>query len=191
MFSDKKVYATLFVGGLFCCGLLVSITPAAAHPDPVDGACMVNPSNVYYNIDLVTTKKVPGSRRAKGTGAVSYVASPFGVALSSQGHSVYNLDISIDNLRPAKEGVYVAWITTPNLDTIQRIGILDEQMKTRGQVNWNKFLVVISLESSEDDLGEIWQGPIVMRGMSKSGFMHTMAGHGPFQQEPCASFGYN
>jgi hypothetical protein len=30
-----------------------------------------------------------------------------------------------------------------------------------------------------------------MRGMSRSGMMHTMAGHGPFQQENCARYGYN
>ena len=36
----------------------------------------------------------------------------------------------------------------------------------------------------------MWTGPIVIRGMSRSGMMHTMAGHGPFEEENCAAYGY-
>jgi hypothetical protein len=50
--------------------------------------------------------------------------------------------------------------------------------------------VIITLEPSADDLGERWQGPVVLRGMSRSGMMHTMAGHGPFETEPCAVYGF-
>ena len=55
---------------------------------------------------------------------------------------------------------------------------------------WNKYLVIITLEPTDDPQSPRWQGPVVLRGMSRSGLMHTMAGHGPFQQEPCATFGY-
>ena len=58
-----------------------------------------------------------------------------------------------------------------------------------GQVAWNKFLGVITREPA-DATPETWQGPIIMRGMSRSGRMHTMAGHGPFEAEPCAKYGY-
>jgi len=37
----------------------------------------------------------------------------------------------------------------------------------------------------------MWTGPVVMRGMSRSGLMHTMAGHGAFEQENCAAYGYD
>lgn len=37
---------------------------------------------------------------------------------------------------------------------------------------------------------DMWSGPVVLRGMSRSGMMHTMAGHGPFEQENCAAYGY-
>ncbi|MGD2070011.1 MAG: hypothetical protein PVI57_15165, partial [Gemmatimonadota bacterium] len=59
-----------------------------------------------------------------------------------------------------------------------------------GRVEWNKFLVVITLETVDDPSADAWSGPIALRGMSRSGKMHTMAGHGPFQQENCAAFGY-
>ncbi len=145
----------------------------------------------YYQIDLVTTKKLPGSRLATGVGNVTFAASPFGIAISPNGNYVYRLDIEIEKLRPATEGTYVAWVSTSNLDQIKPLGALDEQMQVSGEVAWNKFLVIITLEPSADDLGDIWQGPIVLRGLSRSGLMHTMAGHGPFQQEPCATYGYN
>jgi hypothetical protein len=36
----------------------------------------------------------------------------------------------------------------------------------------------------------MWTGPIVFRGMSRSGMMHTMVGHGALQMENCSSYGY-
>ena len=41
-----------------------------------------------------------------------------------------------------------------------------------------------------EEPGAMWTGPVVSRGMSRSGLMHTMAGHGPFETEPCAVYGY-
>ena len=44
---------------------------------------------------------------------------------------------------------------------------------------------------TDDDPGaERWSGPIVFRGMSRSGMMHTMVGHGALQKENCAAYGY-
>ncbi|HZD06335.1 MAG TPA: hypothetical protein VE173_15600, partial [Longimicrobiales bacterium] len=61
----------------------------------------------------------------------------------------------------------------------------------RGRSSWNKFLVVVTLEPTDGSDASTWSGPIVLRGMSRSGAMHTMAGHGPFQQEKCAAYGYD
>ena len=57
-------------------------------------------------------------------------------------------------------------------------------------MSWNKFIVLITLESSDDPAQRMWAGPIVFRGMSRSGMMHTMVGHGPLVQENCAAYGY-
>ena len=70
-----------------------------------------------------------------------------------------------------------------------RIGTLDDTHRIRGEVAWNKFLVVVSLEDEPDAVAR-WSGPIVLRGLSRSGMMHTMAGHGPYSSEPCATYGY-
>lgn len=164
---------------------------AAAPPAvPGPGDCAFGAPPEYYEITLIPTRRVPGARRATGAAAVTFVPSPFGISISPKGHYVYNLDIAIQNLPPAREGAYVAWASTSDLDAIKRLGPLDEQMTISGQVGWNKFLVIITLEPTAQ-ASDVWQGPVVLRGMSRSGRMHTMAGHGPFQQEPCANFGYN
>ena len=118
----------------------------------------------YYTIDLVSTKRIPGSGQAVGKGEVSYLSSPFGISLSPDGSYRYKLDVSIDKLRPPKKGHYVVWITTPDIDQVKKVGVLPENHKISGVVEWNKFLVVITLEPEKDEQGEIWTGPIVLRG---------------------------
>ena len=103
---------------------------------------------------------------------------------------MYNIDIAVPGLRAPREGHYTAWVTTRDLDQITRLGELNAEGRIRGQVDWNKFLVVVTLEPEANRGGDTWQGPVVVRGMSRSGLMHTMAGHGPFDQEPCAVYGY-
>jgi hypothetical protein len=178
-------------------GLILSLaawTPVTeAESAPDIEICQIRDTDppVYYAIKMVTTKRVSGARLATGVANVTYARSPFGVAISRQGTYVYTLDIRIEKLRAPKSGVYTAWVTTPSLDNIRLLGTLDDEMHLSGEVDWNKFLVVVTLEP-ENDVGAVtWSGPIVLRGMSRSGLMHTMAGHGPFQQEPCAVYGYN
>jgi hypothetical protein len=144
----------------------------------------------YYAIELVPTGRVPGTRLSKGVAVQTAAASPFfGVAVAPTGEYLHDLDIRVEGLRPLQRGAYVAWVTDTDIDEIVRIGALDENLRVRGQVRWNKFLVVITREPG-DAPADSWQGPIIMRGMSRSGRMHTMAGHGPFQAEPCAKYGF-
>jgi hypothetical protein len=84
----------------------------------------------------------------------------------------------------------VAWVTTPDLDEISRLGTLDQNFQASGSVAWNQFIVVITLEEAGDPEAPMWSGPVVFRGLSRSGMMHTMAGHGALQQENCAAYGY-
>jgi len=144
----------------------------------------------YYAIELVPTGRVPGTRLSKGVAYQAAAVSPFfGVALAPTGEYLHDLDIQVGGLRPLESGAYVAWVTDPDVAQIERLGALDDNLHTRGRVRWNKFLVVITREAS-DQPSDTWQGPIIMRGMSRSGRMHTMAGHGPYQTEPCAKYGF-
>lgn len=175
-------------------GLLLLTVPLYAGPTATsDDVCVIADPDPpeYYKIDLVPTGRVPGTRLLRGVGTVTFAPSPFGIAISPEGSYVYKLDVSVADLKPAPNGVYAVWVSTHDLTAIKPLGVLDENMHITGTVDWNKFLVIITLEPAVDSIGDSWTGPVVFRGLSRSGMMHTMAGHGPFQQEPCATYGYN
>ena len=145
----------------------------------------------YYAFPVVSTRRLPGTGLAAGLGEVTFVDSPFGVTLAGDGSYVLDVWLSVERLRPPREGVYVGWLTTPELDGVERIGPLGEGGQLRGRVRWNKFLLVVTLEPEDDPEAAMWTGPVAMRGMSRSGRMHTMAGHGAFEEENCAAYGYD
>lgn len=182
------------VAGLFGgCGL----QPGAAVPDAgshglafaaVPGSGARGPD--YYQFPMVSTRRVPGTGNARGVGEVNFAKSPFGISLSEDGSYLYDFTLRFERLRPARSGTYVVWATTPELDQVTLAGEMTDPATFSGKVAWNKFLVVVTLESAFDPGATTWSGPIVTRGMSRSGMMHTMAGHGPFEQENCAAYGY-
>ena len=205
MMSERRGWA---IGLAIAVGAAVWSSPqvgAADGPDfdrsdfvrPVAswGACAADPPE-YYGFPLVTTKNVPGTGLARGLGAITFSSSPFGVTLAPDGSYVFDLHLTFEGLREADSGAYTVWVTSTDLSKIERLGLLGGSGTFVGQVRWNKFLVVLTLEASAEAVpasGPVpsrWQGPIVMRGMSRSGAMHTMAGHGPLQQENCAAYGY-
>ncbi len=145
----------------------------------------------YYRFPMVSTKRVPGTGNATGVGEVAFTQSPYGVALGPDGSYHYDFTVRLDRLGPARGGTYVVWTTTPELDQIALAGELTEPAVFSGKVAWNKFLVVVTLEPAFDPDATMWTGPIVIRGMSRSGMMHTMAGHGPFEEKNCAAYGYD
>jgi hypothetical protein len=171
------LFALLAAGSLFSAG--------SVHP------CLAPDGPPYYAIELFTTRSVPGTGLAQGTVEVSVSgSSPFSVALGPDGSYVYDLELSIGRMRVPRQGRLIAWVTTPEIDRIERLGALDDNLRTRGSVSWNKFIVVVTLEAEDDAAAAQWSGPIVFRGMSRSGLMHTMVGHGALEQENCAAYGY-
>lgn len=175
------------IAALGALAALGAVDPSAATSVPA--ACISEPP-AYYAVDLVTTRNIPATGRARGTAHVTFASSPYGVALAPDGSFLYDVRLQLADMKAPARGVLVGWITTPEVDRIHRLGALDGGLAVQGRVAWNKFLVVVTLEESDDPAAETWSGPIVMRGMSRSGMMHTMAGHGPFEQERCAKYGY-
>lgn len=179
--------------------LLAFLGPTALAPMPVvatvDGVTEASPfcatGPAYYAFELYTTKNIPGTGLARGTVEVAVAgSSPFSVALGPDGSYVYDLHVSLERMKAPRQGHLVAWVTTPEIDHVARMGALDANLRTSGMVDWNKFIVVITLEDSDDPEAATWSGPVVFRGMSRSGMMHTMVGHGALQQENCAAYGY-
>jgi hypothetical protein len=154
-------------------------------------ACVADPEPPeYYEFRLVRTTRVPGTGLAKGTGATTFARSPFGVAIAPNGDYVLDVAVTVTGLKPPRQGDYVVWITDQTLEKVVRVGALDESFRIHGRSIWNKFLVVVTLEAEDDPDAQLWSGPVVLRGMSRSGLMHTMLGHGPFQEENCPASGF-
>ena len=150
-----------------------------------------DPGIDYYTINLVTTKNIPGTGLATGKAFMKFNPNPFGISITKDGSYRHRLDIKLNRVNKPAKGNFVAWVTTPSLDKVKLLGILDQNLETSGTVDWNKYIVVITLEKElPDGDAAMWSGPIAFRGLSRSGLMHTMAGHGPFAQEPCAKYGY-
>ena len=175
--------------------LIIGAGLLGAQPpeEPAEGVCTTAPAArlidpEYYRVDLVPTRVLPGLARADGVARARFADSPFAIALTGEGAYATTLDVEIRNL-PETQDAYVVWISTPELDRVTRLGTLSASGRVSGTTDLLKYLVVVSKEPAGSS-AERWSGPIVMRGMSRSGFMHTMAGHGPFETEPCASYGY-
>ena len=168
---------------------IASSTPVTVW-DGVPGFC-TSAGPAYYALALVTTRNIPGTGVARAIADVSLPdTSPFSVALTNDGSYAYTVSVSLERMKAPRQGRLVAWVTTREIDHVERIGTLDDSLRASGSVNWNKFIVLVTLESSDDPNQEMWAGPIVFRGMSRSGMMHTMAGHGALVQENCAAYGY-
>lgn len=172
---------------------VAEVVDVTAREDAVPGfaVCSAPAGPEYYAFGLFTTKNVPGTGLAEGRAEVSVSGtSPFSVALGPDGSYVYDVHVALERMKPPRSGRLVAWVTTPQLDQVERIGALDENLQVSGTVLWNKFLVVITLEPEDDPDATAWSGPVAFRGMSRSGMMHTMVGHGALQQENCQAYGY-
>jgi hypothetical protein len=137
-----------------------------------------------FRIDLVPTAHANGAR---GVVSMRFAESPFGVTVTDDGRHLYHADIETSGLVAAGDAL-VVWAATPSLDQVKKLGALSEAGTLSGTIAFNKFLVFVTAESTPGV--ERWAGPILLRGISPSGRMHTIAGHGPFQGESCAKWGF-
>ena len=159
---------------------LAAAAPVPFAPEPCRAPAGPDP----FEVVLVPTAHANG---AGGRVDLRFADSPFGVAVSTDGHHIYEARLRTTGLRAAGR-VLVVWAATPELDQVEKLGMLDEAGALDGRIAFNKFLVFVTAEASADV--ERWAGPILLRGISPSGRMHTMAGHGPFQGEPCSKWGF-
>ena len=135
---------------------------------------------------LATTAKAP---RARGWVQLSPTMSPFAVAVRRDGRLVYDLEITVHDLPPvayvgAYKG-YEAWLASPNLDLVRRLGTIRNDSTLRGTADWNKFTVIVSAEPAT--VGDKWTGAIVMVGRSPSSLMQSFADH-PFYNSGAPPF---
>jgi hypothetical protein len=133
-----------------------------------------------YDLPLFPTSSAPG---ASGHARLVFADSPFGVAVTEDGHARYDVRITAAGLpAPSTLGaytVYVAWAVTPDLNQWVRLGTLTNGTTTVGPVALNKFLVVVSAESAQTSASQ--GGPTVLHGTSPSGYLQSFLSHPLFR----------
>jgi hypothetical protein len=136
-----------------------------------------------YDIPLFATPTAP---HATGQARLVFASSPFGVAVTDDGHAAYDVRITAAGLPdPSTLGHftgYVAWAATPDLTEWVRLGPVVNGQTTVGPVSFNKFLLVLSAESSTP--GSSPAGPTVLHGTSPSGYIQSFLSHPLFRGVP-------
>lgn len=127
----------------------------------------------------------PPSGKDQGRGQAVLVAawSPFGVAVTIEGHERYELQLEADGLAAPATGsdsVYVAWAAKPDLSEVRRLGVLRVGHRLTAPTDWAALLVVVSREGRADL--DRWRGPIVLRGFSRAALLTPLSGHSIFNR---------
>jgi hypothetical protein len=133
-----------------------------------------------FDIPLFATPSVPA---AHGVARLVYASSPFGVAVTADGRTRYDVQVTVSGLpAPSKLGAfnsYVAWEVTPELDKWVRLGTVANGRSTVGQAELNKFLFVVTAEA--DSASTTHAGPTVLHGTSPSGWLQSFLTHPLFR----------
>lgn len=133
-----------------------------------------------YDIQLHNTLKTPNAR---GTARLVFAESPFGVAVTADGHASYDVQLSLSGLpEPSALGpykAYVAWGVTTDLKQWRRLGPVGNGESTVGTVDFNKFLLVVAAEP--DSAATKHAGAVALSGTSPSGWLQTFLSHPLFR----------
>ena len=139
-------------------GVCVAQSPPAR---PCDPQTPLGPSHDLYCIDLIAA---PGARGASGRVELSHPAGPFTVGVTPDGHARYTLIGSVAGLEPGP--TYVAWVMTPQMDTIIKLGAVSRGIFLGRDIALNKFVVLVTAERNARARAPSER--IVLRGQSPS-----------------------
>jgi hypothetical protein len=132
-----------------------------------------------FDVPLFATTSAP---TAKGSARLVFAESPFGVAVTADGHARYDVQITAANLpAPSSLGAYhayIAWAVSTDLAHWQRLGAVTNGTSTVGHIELDKFLLVIAAEA--DSASTTHRGPSVLHGNSPSSWLQTFLAHSAF-----------
>jgi hypothetical protein len=132
-----------------------------------------------FDIPLFATPRAPAAR---GSATLVFAESPFGVAVTADGHARYDVRITAANLpAPSSLGAYhayIAWAVTSDLAHWQRLGTVTNGTSTVGHIELDKFLLGIAAEA--DSASTTHSGPSVLHGNSPSSWLQTFLAHSAF-----------
>lgn len=147
-------------------------TPEHAPTATVCGDAAIAGRPALYSIPLLPDQGLSGS----GVATLVPAPSPFGITVTADGHPIFDVTVTVQDLAPAASGAqYVAWATTQDLTTADRIGVIGKDQKAAGKISWNKYIVLVTQEATP--AGEHWKGPVVLRGFSPATYLANYASH--------------
>jgi hypothetical protein len=159
------------------------VTPSAWIARALFAATVVVATQGPFDIELLNTPRAP---TAQGHARLVFAPSPFGVAVTADGRAIYDVQIDASGLPdPATLGAFsafVAWAASPDLTEWHRLGAVKNGSSVVGQIELNKFLLVITAEA--DTASRTHSGPTVLHGTSPSGWLQSFLSHPLFRGLP-------
>jgi len=150
--------------------------PGGSTPCQDPPAGEPGPSRDLYCMGLIP---VPGLDGVTGAVELGWVSTPFGVAVTPEGRHRYQATLLLEGLpEPSSLGpytTYMAWLTTPLLYPEIPLGEVGNGAFPVGEVDWEKFLVLITAEASAGVSDRA--GRIVLRGTSPADRMQPADVH--------------
>ncbi|MFL5491884.1 MAG: multicopper oxidase family protein [Gemmatimonadales bacterium] len=130
--------------------LILGTGPALAQTRPCDAASSPDsPSRDLYCMELVAA---PGFSGASGRLELGHIPGPFTTAVAPDGRIRFQLILSAAGLpTPSSLGdftAYVAWVATPDMDSIVRQGVVNNGRTRLGVVDLEKFTFLVTAERS-------------------------------------------
>jgi hypothetical protein len=135
-------------------------------------------------IDSIPLQPTSDGQGASGLAVLRLASSPFSMPLTPDGHLRYQVHITVKGLPPDPRvfggaTTYMAWATVPNLSLARALGPIGADGATTGEVEWNKFIVLVTAERSASGKTSTssaaapthWSGPILLKGSSPSTWM--------------------
>ncbi len=140
-------------------------------PCVAPAATKLRASHDLYCIELTP---VPNLERVSASLELNRIPSPFGTNVTRDGAQVYATVLRAQGLPDPgvfHEGarVWVAWIATPLLDPVQKLGVVTNGATRLPNVDWPKFLILVTAEPSSDATEP--EGRVAVRGFSPSSRM--------------------
>ena len=166
--------------------LAVSLTsPVGAQASFCNGPeSPLTPSRDLYCIELVPAV---GIRAGTGRVELGRTSGAFTVDVTADGHLRYTPTLTLVGLaRPSalgRYGAYVAWVASPDMSIVTRLGVVDNGRTVLPRIALDKFVILVTAEASAT--ATEMRGRLVLRAMSPStrlqppDFMQFMLGATP------------
>ena len=164
----KTVLPALLLLAAMACARAAGTTSSAFCGGDSDSLRPNSPSRDLYCLYLTPAPGLPDS--LSGTVELAHPGGPFTVAVNSEGSQLYSPRITITGLPdPSTLGsfrTYLAWATTPVLTPLIKLGEVTNGVNLLPSVSFDKFLIIISAESSATVTERT--GKLILRGSSPS-----------------------